>query len=163
MDPQPSSRTCFLCGRQNEIGLKMTWYNDYDAQQIRAKITVPERFNGYPGFVHGGITAALLDETAGRALLLDGNSENLFVTLKLEVKYRQPTPTGVPLTVVGWVISRSSTRAKVAAKLTLPDGTVAAEAEAVVVRPPQEFYDRWEPEKKHWRVYSDQRTADGEA
>jgi uncharacterized protein (TIGR00369 family) len=163
VDPQPSSRTCFLCGRQNEIGLKMTWYNDYDAQQIWAKVTVPERFNGYPGFVHGGITAALLDETAGRALLLDGNFDDLFVTLKLEVKYRQPTPTGVPLTATGWVIRRSSTRAKVAAKLMLPDGTITAEGEAVVVRPPQEFYDRWEPEKKYWRVYEDQGASDEKA
>lgn len=155
MDKQPNSRTCFLCGRQNDVGLKMSWYNDIAAQQIRATVTVPAHFNGYPGFVHGGIVAALLDETAGRALLLDGGYDDLMVTLKLVVKYRHPTPSGEPLTVVGWVVRRSANRAKVAAEVRLADGTVTAQAEAVVIRPPAEFLQRWEPEKRFWRVYED--------
>ena len=155
MEKQPSSRTCFLCGRQNDIGLKVTWYNDAKAQQIHAAVTVPEHFNGYPGFVHGGIIAALIDETAGRAVLLDGDGDNLMVTVKLEVRYRHPTPTGQPLTVVGWMVHRSPGRAQVAAKIVLADGTVAAEGEAIIVRPPEEFFRRWEPEKPYWHVYED--------
>jgi uncharacterized protein (TIGR00369 family) len=155
LEKQPSSRTCFLCGRQNDIGLKMTWFNDREAQQVRAVVTVPEHFNGYPGIVHGGIIAALLDETSGRALLLDGNGDQLMVTLKLEIKYRRPTPTGVPLTVTGQVVRRSGSRAQVAARLLLPDGTLAAEGQALLMRPSDEFFTRWEPEKKYWRVYDD--------
>jgi uncharacterized protein (TIGR00369 family) len=155
MNKQPSSRTCFLCGRQNEIGLRMSWCNDYEARQVRATVTVPEHFNGYPGVVHGGIVAAVLDETAGRALLLEGDYDNLMVTLKLEVKYRQPTPTGEPLTVIGWVIRQSANRAKVAAEIRLSDGRVSAQGEAILVRPSAEFFQRWEPEKRFWRVYDD--------
>jgi uncharacterized protein (TIGR00369 family) len=155
MDKQPSSRTCFVCGRQNPVGLKVSWYNDHAAQRVRATVTIPAHFNGYPGIVHGGIIAALLDETAGRSLLLDGDDSNLMVTLRLEVKYRKPVPTGQPVTLQGWVIQRTSQRAKVAANLLLPDGTLAAEAEAILVRPPQEFFDRWEPEKPFWRIYDD--------
>ena len=155
MEKQPSSRTCFLCGRQNDIGLKITWHNDLDARQVRAAVVVPEQFNGYPGIVHGGIVAAILDETAGRAILLDGDADNLMVTLKLEVKYRHPTPTGEPLTAAGWVIRQTEARAQVAAELRLADGTVTAQCEALIVRPSQEFFDRWEPEKKHWRVYDE--------
>ena len=153
MDKQPSSRTCFLCGRQNEHGLKITWYNDHQTQQVRATVTVPEFCNGYPGVTHGGIVAALLDETAGRALLLDGDYERLMVTVKLEVRYRLPTPTGQPLTLVGWVVRCTPTRAKVAGEVRLSDGTVTADAEALVVRPGEEFFRRWEPEKRYWRVY----------
>jgi len=155
MEKQPSSRTCFLCGRQNEFGLKITWHNDRDARQVRAAVAVPERYNGYPGIVHGGIVAAILDETAGRAILLDGNADDLMVTLKLEIKYRRPTPTGQPLTAVGWVIRQTEQRAQVAGELRLADGTVTAECEAILIRPSQEFFDQWEPEKKHWRVYDD--------
>jgi uncharacterized protein (TIGR00369 family) len=155
MDRQPSSRTCFLCGRQNPISLKINWHNDSEARQIRATVVVPEHFNGYPGIVHGGIVAAILDETAGRAILLDGDSDDLMVTLKLEVKYRRPTPTGEPLTAVGWVIRRTESRAQVAGELRLADGTITARCEALVVRPSQEFFDRWEPEKQYWRVYDD--------
>jgi hypothetical protein len=39
--------------------------------------------------------------------------------------------------------------------LLLPDGSLAAEAETVLVRPPQEFFDRWEPEKQYWKVYEE--------
>lgn len=155
MEKQPSSRTCFLCGRQNPIGLKMSWYNDRQTGQVRATVTVPEPFNGYPGIVHGGIVAAILDETAGRALLLEGGDENLMVTLTLKVRYRRPTPTGQPLTAVGWVVRQTPLRAKVAAELRLADGTVTAEAEALLARPGEEFVRLWEPEKPYWRVYDD--------
>ncbi|MGQ9458775.1 MAG: PaaI family thioesterase [Anaerolineae bacterium] len=155
MEKQPSSRTCFLCGRQNPIGLKMSWYNDRQTGQVRATVTVPEPFNGYPGIVHGGIVAAILDETAGRALLLEGGDENLMVTLTLKVRYRRPTPTGQPLTAVGWVVRQTPLRAKVAAELRLADGTVTAEAEVLLARPGEEFVRLWEPEKPYWRVYED--------
>lgn len=152
MIQQPTSRTCFLCGRENDIGLKMTWYNVPEKEQIEGKVTIPEHFNGYPGISHGGIVAAVLDETAGRAIMLDGNFQDLFVTLKLETTYRNLTPTNVELTAIGWVIRRSERKAKVGAKLCLPDGTVTAECEAIVVRPPEEVSERWEPERKFWKV-----------
>ena len=155
MDKQRSSRTCFLCGRQNDVSLKMTWYNDREAQQVKATVTVPEHFNGYPGVVHGGVVAAILDETAGRAVMLGADPDKMMVTLKLEVRYRRPTPTGEPLTVVGWVLRQTESRAKVAAELRLPDGTVTAECEAIVVSPPKQVADAWEAEKPHWRVYDD--------
>ena len=155
MDQQPSSRTCFLCGRQNDIGLKMTWYSDTEAQQIWSIVTVPEHFNGYPNVVHGGIVAAILDETAGRSLLLSGDPDDLMVTLKLEVRYRRPTPTDTPLKAVGWILKRTKNRAQVAGENRLPDGTVTPESTAIIVRPPAEIVDSWEAEKASWRVYDD--------
>jgi acyl-coenzyme A thioesterase PaaI-like protein len=155
MIKQPTSRTCFLCGRENPIGLKMEWYNDSEHNQIIGKITIPEHFNGYPGIVHGGIIAAVLDETAGRAVLLDGDFENLFVTLKLDVTYRNFTPTNTPLTAVGWITRRDKVRCLVAAELRLPDGTITTECKAVVVRPPEEIMKRWAPEKTFWKVNPD--------
>jgi uncharacterized protein (TIGR00369 family) len=153
MEKQPNSRTCFLCGRQNDYSLKMSWYNDTAAGRIRSTVTIPEQFNGYPGIAHGGIVAAILDETAGRAILLDGGDQDLMVTLKLEVRYRKATPTGQPLTVQGWVLRRTDTRAQVAAEIRLADGSVSAECEAVCIRPPEDFRQRWEAERPYWKVY----------
>ncbi|MEE4312211.1 MAG: PaaI family thioesterase [candidate division KSB1 bacterium] len=155
MQKQPTSRTCFMCGRENDLGLKMEWYNDPDAQEVKGEIEVPEQFNGYPGIVHGGIVAAILDETAGRALMIDGNFENLFVTLKLNVTYRQVTPTQTTLTAVGWIVKKGNRSMRVAAELRLADGTVTAECEAVVVLPPKQISKLWEPEREHWRVEED--------
>lgn len=153
MRKQPNSRMCFLCGRQNPVGLKLDFYEDHEAKQVRAEITVPEVFQGYPGVVHGGIVAALLDEVAGRAVLIGGSDEDLMATLRLTVRYRRPTPTNVPLTIVGWVERPGKRMAKVAGEIRLPDGTVTAEGELVLGEVPEEFRARWEPEKPYWRVY----------
>ena len=107
------------------------------------------------GFLQVVVGAVVLVPSYPVALLVDGDYDNLMVTLKLEVKYRQPTPTGEPLTVIGWVIRESGNRARVAAEIRLADGAVTAQAEAIVTRPPPEFLRRWEPEKPFWRVDED--------
>jgi uncharacterized protein (TIGR00369 family) len=152
---QPTSRTCFCCGRDNDHSLKMVWVNDTGAGKVRCTITVPEHYNGYPGIVHGGVLAAMLDETSGRAVMLDGDYDNFMVTLRMEITYRRPTPTMTPLEVTGWLIRKGANRAHVAGEIRLPDGTVTAECTAIVVKPPKEISDRWEPEKAYWKVPED--------
>jgi uncharacterized protein (TIGR00369 family) len=149
---QPSSRSCFVCGRDNPVGLKMVWENHPEEGEIRATVIVPEEFNGYPGVVHGGILGAMLDETAGRAVLLEGGPEDLMVTAKLEVTYRRPTPTDTPLQVVGWVEGRSEKRAETRSEVRLPDGTVSARATVMLARPPKEIRAGWEAERPYFRV-----------
>ncbi len=155
MEKQPASRTCFCCGRENDISLRMTWYNDPEAGKVRCTLTVPEHFNGYPGVVHGGVVATILDETSGRAVMLNGDFKRLMVTLNLQITYRRPTPTNVPIEVTGWLVRDGISRAKVAGEIRLPDGTVTAECQAVVVKPPEEIIESWRAELPHWRVYND--------
>ena len=153
MNKQPNSRMCFICGLQNPVGLKLAFYEDADAGQVRAEFTVPDEYQGSPGVVHGGIVAAVLDEVAGRAIMMGGSDENLMATLRLTIRYRRLTPTETPLTAVGWVERPGTSKAKVAGEIRLPDGAVTAECEAILARPPEEFRARWEPEKAYWRVY----------
>ena len=153
MSRQPNSRHCFVCGIQNPFGLRLRFTDDGDSS-VRAEFAVPEQFNGYPGIVHGGIVATILDETSGRALLARGHDiKNLFVTLKMEIRYRQPTPTNTPLTAIGTIVKAGASRATVHGEIRLPDGTVTAEADCIVARPPEDFAERWEPERPHWKVY----------
>ncbi len=152
---QPSSRSCFVCGRENPKGLHVHWDQDEEKGEIRASVTIPDDFNGYPGVTHGGIVAAILDETAGRSILAQGGFEELMVTAKLEVTYRRPTPTGVPLLAVGRLVSRTETRAEARAELVLPDGTVSARATVLLARPPAAITERWQQERRHWRVDAD--------
>ncbi len=150
---QPSSRHCFVCGVENPVGLHLDFFDDGE-NTVLAEVTVPEKYNGYPGVVHGGIVAAILDEVSGRALLARGHDvTNLFVTLKLEIRYRHPTPTNTPLTAVGNVVQWGRSRARVHGEVRLPDGTVTAETECVVIRPPAEFAEKWEAERQYWKVY----------
>jgi uncharacterized protein (TIGR00369 family) len=149
---QPTSRSCFVCGRDNPVGLKLKWDQHPEAGELRATVVIPEHFNGYPGVAHGGIVAAVLDETAGRTILIDGGFDDLMVTAKLEVVYRRPTPTGVPLEAVGKIVKRIGSRAEAVAELRLPDGTVAARGTVLLARPPAEILERWAAEREHWRV-----------
>ncbi len=153
MRKQPNSRNCFVCGVQNPFGLHLVFYEDHEAGQVRAEFTVPDAYQGYPGVVHGGIVAAILDEVSGRALLLHGSDENLMATLRLTIRYRRPTPTGTPLIAVGWVEQASGVGARVAGRIHLPDGTVTAECESLLGAVPESFRARWEEEKPYWRVY----------
>lgn len=152
---QPSSRTCFVCGRDNPVGLKVRWDSDPEAGEIRASVTIAGEFNGYPGVAHGGVLAAILDETAGRTVLMNGDFEDLMVTAKLEIAYRQPTPTGTPLLVVGRLLRRSESRAEAEAEVRLPDGSVSARARVLLARPPAAIYEAWAPERPYFKVDPD--------
>jgi acyl-coenzyme A thioesterase PaaI-like protein len=166
LNRQPNSHGCLICGLGNPIGLKMIFYEDRDKGQVRAEVTVPDTYRSYPGVVHGGIVATILDETSGRALMIhSGDINAFFVTAKMEVRYRRATPTNTPLVAVGWV-ERYGDRARVQGELRLQEGmdgphpTVLAECEALVVRPQPEFLGRWDEEVPFWRVYSDGELAE---
>ena len=96
---QPNSRQCFVCGLENSYGLQLAFY-ETAAGEVAAEYTVPERYQGFPGVVHGGVVAAMLDEAAGRAAMT-GEEGRFMVTARLEVSYRQPVPVGAPLLLTG--------------------------------------------------------------
>lgn len=151
-EKQPSSRSCFVCGRENGVGLRTQWVNDRSAGEVRSSLVLAEHFHGYPGIAHGGIVAALLDEAMVRSLLLEGGFEDLMVTARMEVAYRRATPTAAPVTIVGRLVKRSSSRATAVAEIRLVDGTVTAEAEGLLTRPPPDVAAAWAQEKPFWSV-----------
>jgi acyl-coenzyme A thioesterase PaaI-like protein len=143
---------CFVCGRQNPVGLHLQFYEDHQNQQIVVPIAIPEAYQGYPGIAHGGILATILDETSGRAIMMGTEDAPFWVTAKLELRYRKPTPTETPLTIVGWVVKQRRRSAEVAGEVRLADGTVTVETSAVVVCPHEETLQEWEQEQAFWRV-----------
>ena len=151
-DPQPTSRMCFVCGRENPVGLRLRFYEDHEQGQVVARVTIPAAYQGYPGIAHGGIVAAILDEVSGRAVMMDVEETPFWVTAKLEVRYREPTPTDAPLQAVGWVEERRRRSAQVAGELRREDGTVTAEVTSIVVCPAEETLRAWEQERDYWRV-----------
>ena len=57
MNVQPSSRQCFLCGVENPIGLKLSFYELGDGR-VATRFLPQQRHQGYPGVLHGGIASA---------------------------------------------------------------------------------------------------------
>lgn len=150
--PQPTSRMCFICGRDNPVGLHLHFYEDRETQQLVVPLEIPATYQSYPGIVHGGILASILDEVSGRALMMATENDPFWVTAKMEVRYRKPTPTETPLTAVGWVVNRRRRTAEVAGEIRLADGTVTVEVSSVVVCPPEGTLKGWEAELPYWRV-----------
>ena len=150
--PQATSRNCFVCGRENPVGLHIRFYEDLANARVVVPLMIPETYQGYPGIAHGGILATVLDELSGRALMRGAEDDVFWVTAKLEVRYRKPTPTETELTAVGWVVSKRRRIAEVAGEIRLADGTVTVEATAVVVLPPKDTLHQWDEEREGWRV-----------
>lgn len=101
---QPNSRHCFVCGIENPVGLHLKFY-ETKAGEVTAEITVPEQYQGYPGVVHGGIVASMLDEITGRAAM-EGDAWRFMVTAKLDLRYRSPVPIAQTLILVGRLVNR---------------------------------------------------------
>ncbi len=150
---QPNSYHCFVCGRLNPVGLKLEFY-ETGPDEVTAQFTPPEHYQGYPGVLHGGIVAALLDEIGGRAAMI-GDHDHFMMTAKLEIKYRQPTPVGQPLSVAGKLLKRRGRLALAHTEIRLPDGQVSAEAELTLAELPDAFRGNGGLEALGWKVYAD--------
>lgn len=151
---QANSRMCFICGLENPVGLKLKIY-EVEAGTIETTYTAPEHFQGYPGVLHGGIVAAILDEISGRAHLGDLAAPRFMFTAKLEVKYRRNVPTGVPLRIVGKAGRTKGRAAEGWAGIYGPDGTLLAEGNTLLVDVPPEMLTNVDHEALGWKVYPD--------
>ncbi|WP_322800003.1 PaaI family thioesterase [Thermoflexus sp.] len=151
---QPNSRMCFICGVQNPAGLKVRFYED-GKTTVRAEVVIPEVYQGYPGVAHGGVVAALLDEAAGRAVMIEA-PERFMVTAQLTVRYHHPVPIGQTLLLVARPLRAGTRLARARAELRRPDGTLCAEAEAILVNVPPEIRSTFDAERPFWRVYPEE-------
>ena len=149
---QPNSRMCFVCGLENPIGLHASFYEDEDGRVV-GQVTPREEFQGYPGVLHGGIAATLLDEVAGRVITGLGL---WMATAKLEIRYKQPIPIGKPFTVIGEKVRLRGHALEAHAEIRLEDGSVAVEAEGLYLRLPDERVKAFEQNLDFWRVVPDE-------
>lgn len=149
-NPQPNSDFCFVCGRRNPHGLHMTFF-DNGVDEVYADYTVPAAYEGYPGLVHGGIVAAMLDEVVGRVSMI-GDHHHFMMTVRLDLKYRHPVPIETPLHLVGRIERLRGRLGKAVGELWLPDGAVAVEASLTLADVPQELLAGADPEELGWRI-----------
>ncbi len=154
MNKQPNSRKCFVCGIENPVGLHLKFY-ETDPGEITAEYIAPEHFQGYPGVLHGGIVAAILDETAGRALMGDPSTPRFMFTGKLEVRYRKNVPVGQPLKIIGKAGKARGKMAEGWAGIYDEDDTLLAEASTLLIDAPQSLLDTANLEALGWKVYPD--------
>lgn len=115
---------CFVCGMDNSFGLKSMFYELEDGQ-LMAIFKPAEQHQGYPGRLHGGIAATILDETIGRAIMLN-HSDNIWgVTVDFSMKLRKPVPIDGEVRVLARIVSEGNRSFQGEGEILLPDGQVA--------------------------------------
>jgi uncharacterized protein (TIGR00369 family) len=93
----PHSPGCFLCGDENQAGVRTRFF--VADNEVRGSVKIPGHMNGYKSVVHGGVLAALLDETMGWAATVFGEAHSMFVTAELTVRYMRPVPVEEEVTI----------------------------------------------------------------
>jgi acyl-coenzyme A thioesterase PaaI-like protein len=112
---------CFVCGEQNATGLRVEFRRE--SERVVADFLPKEAFQGFPGVVHGGVLASLLDEALSRTALLYGE---WVMTGRLEIRYRQPAVVGQLLRVTAEIEQRR-------VKMVIARGQIALAADPAVV------------------------------
>ncbi|MDP6460553.1 MAG: PaaI family thioesterase [Gemmatimonadota bacterium] len=125
-----NSPDCFGCGPGNEAGLQLVFESAPDGT-IQTEFTPRRIHTGWEGVCHGGILAALLDETMIAYLKARGESA---ATASLEVRFRRPAPIGEALRVEAREVSRRGRLVRMEAK-ALRGGQIVVEAVADCIRP----------------------------
>ena len=85
---------CFACGPRNPWGLKLRF--EADGDRITTAFTISEEYQGFPGYLHGGVAGSILDETMSRVSLLEGRWT---MTALMDLRFRLPVPVGSRITV----------------------------------------------------------------
>jgi uncharacterized protein (TIGR00369 family) len=123
----PGHGTCFVCG-DNPRGIGMTWF--IEDGRIFSEFTLTEAQQGPPGHVHGGASAAILDEAMGAAVWGAGLR---VMAVNLEIDYRKPVPLGQKITVRARITRRGASKLYTRSEIYLPDGTLAVEGRGIYV------------------------------
>ncbi len=126
-----NNERCFVCGMKNPFGLQVKPEILADGAQVRIECTPPAHLQGWADVLHGGILSTLLDEAITYIGIATFGKPA--VTVQLDVRFRNPSPTGVKLTVLAQRIKASSRLVLADASVTLFDGTVVATASGKVM------------------------------
>ena len=131
---QNSSKSCLVCGVENDLGLKARFYQLENGELVSI-FNSKDCHQSYPGRVHGGISAAILDETIGRAISI--NDETVWgVTGALEIRYKKPVPLDCELITVARITRDTRKLFEGTGEIILPNGDIAVTASAKYVKMP---------------------------
>ena len=131
---------CFGCGPANPQGLHLIFTTDTsDPNAITATchFQLDRMHEGPPGYIHGGIVAALLDEAMSK---LNRPLNVLAMTRHMEVDYLRPVPLYQPLVLVARHLNRATKpdgtldrKIFHQAEIQRPDGTVLARSKGLFI------------------------------
>ena len=115
---------CIVCGQSAQCGLALCFRLLPDGS-VEAQFACPDRFQGYEGILHGGVTSSLLDGAMTNCLFAHGL---VAVTAEMTIRFRHPIALNTPL-VVSADITRSQSPLHVVEARIIQAGQVKAKAQ----------------------------------
>jgi acyl-coenzyme A thioesterase PaaI-like protein len=90
---------CISCSLENASGLALEFFVRND-KGVQAEFDCNPLYQGYPGFLHGGISSLLLDSAMANCLF----AHNIVaVTARLIVRFLLPVAIDQPAVVKAWI------------------------------------------------------------
>lgn len=137
MEFLPDHGSCFVCGKSNPKAIGITWQLE-PGNNIYASFVFSDFQQGPPGCVHGGASAAVLDEAMGLAVFYSGYK---VVTANLSIDYRKPIPLGEPVKIQAVMSGKTERRILALGEILLPDGSIAVSAKGTYAEASR-FFDK---------------------
>jgi acyl-coenzyme A thioesterase PaaI-like protein len=126
---------CVVSGLANPMGIAIRVRRQGD--DAVAAVVLGPAFEGAPGRAHGGVVAAIFDDTMGFVLSM---LKQPAFTGRLTVTYRAPTPVDEELEFRARLVDRSGRKLTIGAEATASSGVVVAEAEGLFIAIPAERF-----------------------
>lgn len=149
-----NSKHCFVCGVENKDGLHLVLDCDRPGH-VYGRINIPQKFEGWPGIVHGGILASLLDEAGGRCADCNVIPKIMMVTGSLQIRYRKPAPVGEDLLLEGQFINKNGRVIKAHSQILNSNNDILAEADILYVEIDKANTDNQNLDMEQWVVLND--------
>jgi uncharacterized protein (TIGR00369 family) len=148
---QPNSKMCLVCGLKNPFGLHTSFF-ELDNNELLAVFKPRGEHQSYPGRLHGGIISTILDETIGRAIMIQSEGDIWGVTVDLQIRFKKPVPLDEELRVIGRITKDSNRFFEGTGELLLQDGTVAATGHGKYLKVPLEKIADFDVDHQEWQV-----------
>jgi acyl-coenzyme A thioesterase PaaI-like protein len=151
---------CLVCGMENRLGLK-TFFYELENLELVALFKPIDHHQGYPGRLHGGITAAVMDETIGRAIMMLYDETVWGVTVDFNIRYKKPIPLNEELKVVTRITGDSSRLFEGSGELILSNGEIGAIAHGKYLKLPIDKIADFDIHEQQWKVITTDRDPSG--
>lgn len=126
---------CYICGDANPHGIGLTWYAREDGS-IFTEATLTIKQQGPDGYIHGGASAAILDEIIGVAIWRAGYNVAI---VNLNVNFRQAIPVDTTIIAEARMTEKDGRKIFGTGEIKLPDGSVAVSGKGIYVEAPHLF------------------------
>ena len=148
---QPNSKMCFVCGLDNSFGLKSRFF-ELESGELLAMFRPDEQHQGYPGRLHGGLAATILDETIGRSIMISTSDTIWGVTVEFSMRLKKPVPMDGEIRVLARTISENRRFFEGSGEILLPGGGIAIQATGRYMKVDIEKIADFDLEEQQWGV-----------